>query len=475
MKTKRIAIAATAVALLGSQLGATSVFAAPYDIEYTGGNLLSASNVQINPTLIDSLTKLMQVRENVEVTTSNSSAINTGYLLDYKAGSGSSRCKEVKYVTVSNANPITASDGVSYTLVQDKYAVTVDFHNVSLGNADDGVTYAVGIAPGTSILYSGYQIYQDSSCRSTVSGINALNTRLNENPSKVFVDMIIKVYNKTNLNSPLILNDLYFGLTDIDRAQSYKILNEGNMLEPERMYARSAEDLQGGSDTFQNMYVSEGKYIYSEYIHNGSTGSLDTNEISNVYTKINTTTQSEGLNIVLGFATGAYNGIEYSVAPASIPETAQITYRSDENGTITGRTTEEVNVDEHPSGSSSRPITDYEFSHWIANKNVTLTNGTTIIAGNPITNAQVSAIVVQEDLILTAVHKAITPSEDEEEPNDDESEEADESVPVVPNTGKNTGNIGATITTLSIFGIILGALFIKFLPRLTHKKVNFDK
>ena len=478
MKKAKMATAATIVAMLGAQLGSASVFASPYNIEYTGGALLGESNVQINPTLINSLSPLMQ-SGSVEVTTSSSSEIKTGYL---QTGGRLNRCNEVKYVTISNSDPIASSDRVSYTLTQGNYAVTVDFNSVSLDNANDGVTYSVGIASGTNILYSGYQIYTDSSCRTAASGISSLNMTMNNNPSKVFVDMTIKVFNKTNMNSPLILNDLYFGLTDIDRAQSYKILNEGNMLEQERMFARSASDLQASNDTFRNMYVAEGKYIYSEYIHNGSTGALDTNEISNVYTKINNNTQQDGLNIVLGFATGAYNGIEYFAAPESVPEVVRITYASDEHGIITGRTDEDVAINGHPSGSTSRPAENYEFSHWVANKRVTLTNGTTISAGSPITSAQVPTIVAQERITLTAVHKAVTPSGDDEPSEDEPSEDepADESsdgkaVPVVPDTGMNTGNTNAAIAIVSITGIVLGAIAIKLLPRLNHKKVDFTK
>lgn len=474
MNTKRIAILATAVTLIGTQLGATHVFADnSYGMDYTGGELLSNSNVQIEPTLIESLAPLMNVNENVEVSTSSSSAIQTGYLQDYRVGTGAIQCREVKYVTIGKESPITLSDGVSYTLTQGKYAVTVDFKNVEADTEDDSATYAVGIAPGTSILFTGYRIYQDNRCRTAVSGISSLSTRTGTD-SKVFVDMIIKVHDKTHLDRPLKLDNLYFGLTDIDRAQSYKILNTNNMLEPSIMYARSAEELQGYDGLYYNMYVADGKYIYSEY---DSSGSLDTNEVSNVYTAINRNTQEEGLNIVLGFATGAYNGIEYFAAPESIPVTAQVTYESDSNGVLNGRDIENVVIESNPSGSSTQPNTGYELDYWTANKNVTLMDGRTITAGSRITSSEVMSIVVREDIVLTAIHKTVAPSGDDKEPSGDESSDgaSDESVPAVPNTGGNTGSISASIATISIIGVFLGTLIIKLLFLFSHKKIDFRK
>lgn len=405
MKNHKTMLKVVGAALIGTLSVAPNTFADnPYGIEYTGGVALGEANVQIDSELIENFTPLMRTDGGVTVTTSNSNQFQTGYLF---AGSGGNQCREVKYVTVSNDNLIDTSDGITYNLTQGQYTVSVDFKNVVLENVDNGKTLAVGIGTDTSILYTGYQIYEDANCSRAKSGISALGQGTDE---RAFVDMIIKVKNAANPETTLLFDNLYFTLTDIDMAQSYKIMNTGNLLEKSRMYALNATGLQSQtSGSLRNMYVADGNYIYSEYTNGGRMNTLNLYDTANVYTAINRDTQEEGLNIVLGFATGAYNGIEYHTSESNTPE--------------------EPNTPDEPGGDD-------------------------------------------------------TPNDDEGEVgdnndggSDDSKQEADEdgSVPVVPNTGINTGNTSATIATISFIGILLGALIIKLFPRFTHRKVDFKK
>ena len=455
----------TASAVLLTSLFSANVFATnPYGIEYTGGEILGAENVQINANLVENLTPLIKTGEDTEVVAFDSDRIEEGYLL---AGSGGNRCQAVKYVTVSNETPATMDDEIGFQLTQGQALLTVIIKNIVLESVSNEKVYAVGIGEDENNLYVGYRIYEDSSCETVNSDINYLGQNSSE---RIFVDMLLDVVENSNVNprvkSARTIDNLYFALTDIDRAQSYKILNEGNELTKSRMYALSAEGLQSqrGND-LRNMYVEDGNYIYSEYNSDGSgLSSLNLLDTANIYTKIGSKAQEDGLNVVLGFVTHAYNGFEFYTSPDS-DEFAQITYDSDEYGTITGEESEDIEVGESPNGSSSKANTGYVFAYWVADVDVELKDGTTIAAGDPITDDQVKDIVVTENISLTAVHTLAEPSDDDD----------DDDTPVVPNTGASTGSTNATIVTVSVIGILLGALFIRLLPLLTHKKLDFNK
>ena len=129
-------------------------------------------------------------------------------------------------------------------------------------------------------------------------------------------------------------------------------------------------------------------------------------------------------------------------------------------GDVTGIPSEKVNEGENPSGSEAEADDGYTVSHWTTDQDVTLEDGKTIIkAGETISDEQIKQVVVDKDM------RFIVHFEKKETPN----------TPNTPNTGAMSGSVdAATIATASVFGIILIALAIKALPRLTHKKVNFD-
>lgn len=79
-------------------------------------------------------------------------------------------------------------------------------------------------------------------------------------------------------------------------------------------------------------------------------------------------------------------------------------YTSDNLGQITGKTSESLFETEVTTGSTQVPNLHCAFSNWTCNKDVTLTNGTTIAAGEPLTDEQIKSIVVNNDITLTAHH-----------------------------------------------------------------------
>ena len=126
-------------------------------------------------------------------------------------------------------------------------------------------------------------------------------------------------------------------------------------------------------------------------------------------------------------------------------------------GDVTSITSEKVNEGEKPSGSEAEAEDGYTVSHWTTDQDVTLEDGKTIIkAGETISDEQIKQVVVDKDMrFIVHFKKKDTPN--------------------TPNTGAMTGSVdAATIATASVFGIVLIALAIKALPRLAHKKVNFD-
>lgn len=278
-----------------------------YDIEYSGGEPLGAQNVQIDPNLVDGLVSLMPV-ENITVEPSSSTRIQHGYIED--AGS----CYPFNYVAVSNDALITQQDNISFTLMSDKYVSEVDVKNIVLDNMPDGKAVAVGMTTTQSYLWAGHPIYSDAECQDSLSTVAAM---LPEQDERVFSELNIKVYKKNNLMTPFVVDGLYFGITDIDAAQSFKILNNRDILVKGNMYSLNAEGLQmqGAENVARNMYVEGGRYIYSENIVNGEYEPLRLPNTANLYVGLDATVQEEGLDIVFGFAMAAASGIEYYAPP----------------------------------------------------------------------------------------------------------------------------------------------------------------
>lgn len=88
--------------------------------------------------------------------------------------------------------------------------------------------------------------------------------------------------------------------------------------------------------------------------------------------------------------------------------TYTVNYESDSNGTITGITTEEVNYNNNPSGSEETPSEGYHFTSWVADKQLTLNDGTTIQKGDILTPSNIVNAIIVEDVTFTALHEINT-------------------------------------------------------------------
>ena len=458
MKTKRL-LSAASIALLGMPLFSTNVFAAnPYGITYSDGTELNESTVTIDPELIEGLSPLIQT-VNTDENFSNAfygSKWQTAYMKD------SGVCFEMRYLLMTSAG-FDGSDGrTGITFTNGQYTIDARINKIVTENVDDTKGKIIAGAPiNNGFIYAGNVPFTSlAECEKESGGekVADIQSLDRETLSRAFVDMTVSLY-KNKDNSKVIANGLYFGITDIDAAQSFKIMNQGNFFEKSNMFAKSVADLQNENDNgLKNMYSPTGSYIYSEYNKDGAVSSSNK---ANVYVSVKKETQEEGLNVVFGYGSTAGSTVEYYA------KQYLVTYASDENGKIAPNDGEKVIAGENPSVNVEvTPNEGYEFIHWITDVDVTLNDGTTIKAGEPITTEQARQVVVDQDLEFTAINETLEPEEEDEEEG---------GVIAVPDTGASTKDINAILIPASIFGILVGALIIRALPRLLHKKVNFNK
>ena len=384
-------------------LSSANVFAAnPYNIDYTGGAELGASNVIINKPLIDGLTPLIKDSDGSNLSFSTSGKWNEGYV-----SWGDNLCDKIRYITISDGENIGENDNISYTITGNKYASSISIKSAITEDLtsllEGGNKMAVGVNEANGWLFVGFGIYTEKNtegqCVTDSAVENIIPLRVN-NGGKIFVKANIKI-NEKNSTTQFTSDELYFGITDIDQAQSYKILNSGSKLSSNNMYAVSANSLQPTADTsgseFKNMFVGNNNYIYSEY--DASKDPSISNANSNIFVKIDTDTQEEGLDMVYGFARSAGSGINYYA------KQYVVNYKSDDNGKITGIKNENVISGLNPLGSTETPNDGYTFEYWTANVDVTLKDGTTIAAGKKLTSEQIKNVVVHSDITFTAINK----------------------------------------------------------------------
>ena len=147
-------------------------------------------------------------------------------------------------------------------------------------------------------------------------------------------------------------------------------------------------------DSFLDKTTTSGlKYDESSNTFIGTEGSEDT---QNVFTKFNGKgTLTYGIRVPLyGFAFNPSLAVPYYT----------VDYKSI-NGTITSDKNEDVFDNQNPVTSVvNRPNKNYKFEKFICNKDITLTDGTTIHAGDKITEDQIKKINVTEDITITAVN-----------------------------------------------------------------------
>ena len=542
IKTHKRKIVAFLLATTSIVLGPANVFANNHGITYnkTNAQELGISNVQEDTTLIDSLTPLIQSSQDaVSTEFAKPNSWQSGFIKD-SVGIVKG-CLPAKYFKVSSNNAVGANNDYSFTISNNDYRAEVSFNDVSIepSAAFGNKSASVAIIPGMSWLYSGWLIYSDADCTVLDESV----ARISSDDTRLFANLHMKMYRR-NSTTPLVSNKLYFGLYDIDAAQSYKILNADSTFSKNNMYTKSIADLQESGNPLKNWFVPAatdgGPYIFSEYNPN-ATGSdkktVSSANAANIFVKLGEQTQSNGLDIVLGFANDAASGISYYA------KQYKVNYQSDENGkidSVNGITTEQVISGENPSGSIQAPNEGYVFTRWTADTNVTLKNGTTITKGNPITGDEIKQVVVNSDITFTAYHAKVFNVEYVSDENGtitgiiDETVEANNNpsgtdhiskngyilshwvadvdvlledgttikagdpitseqikqvkvrqnivftaihIPkvAIPETGDFTKDTDAAqIATISVFGIMICGLAIKFLPRILRKKVNFD-
>lgn len=427
-----------------------NVFAENYGIQYSGGQQLSESNITIDPDLIDGLTPLFKSVISSETTYSNSNKWENGYMLI----TTSNVCKPMKYFRLSGTKTVSSADNLKMTLSNENYSVDISFEEASVeGYVDDGKDFAV--AMDGNWIDGMTNVYLDETCETPATDIK---TSGYSQGSKIFIKTNITLRAKGYI-SPFISDEMFLGIIDIDAAQSYKVLNPTNLMVKGNTFARNLDDLHGDNpeSPLKNMYVGSGNYIYSQFDLEVSPHAIGSSNKSNIYIQLDRETQEDGVDFVFGFANGAGSRIDYYV------QEYLITYESDEGGTITDLTDQVIISGDNPSGTEVETKDGYTFKYWVADKDVTLVDGTTIEAGEPLTMDQIEAVIVHQDIIFTAIHGG------------EEKEEEKESDVAVPNTGVSTGNIElATIASTSVIGVLTLALFIRALPRLTHKSIKFD-
>lgn len=436
MKKHKI-LAASALSIASAILPAMGAFAVEnYGIVYSGGEPLSASNVKIDPDLLDSLTPLVTYT-GLTAKASSSNKWQDGYLKDGET------CKKFRYFKISNSNIVTQNSGLSISFSNEEYTEDVKILNASLENyVDDGKSHAFGFFPENvnGYLYGMVNVFSEETCTTAVEDVKG------PGDTKLFIKMNVKL-RKNGSTDTVKSNNMYFGVRDIDAAQSFKILTAGNEYAANKMIARSAEDLQGpNADDPKNMFVTSGNYIYSEK----AATNLGTPNVSNIYIQLNDAAQTDGVDIVFGYAGWAASPMEFLALQY------EVTYESDAKGDITGIKEEDVLSGNNPTGSTEAPKEGYALVHWVADSDVTLDDGTTIKTGDPISSEQIKKVVVDHDITFIAIHE-------------------DESTVGVPNTGSFTGVINtAAAVSVSLIGVLSIALAIRFLPRLAHKKIKFD-
>lgn len=413
MKNKKAKLMSLGLAAVGLFSGGQNVFASGnYGITYSGGaELQTAVNSALD---LSDLKKLIYASKD-ELQVRVSGDWQTGWR---KASSGTDsadnpiyHCVPVHYLKVTGDT--TYSDtyideiqlntsGKSTTY--GKYIERVGIEEIKLDGftLDSGKSVAVVAESQSAGIATFGPIYTDSTCTAEQSDIFKVTTKMLEEDGftgKVFVKTKINLYqnNSGQIGRTFSSDKLYLGLNDIDRAQSYKIENESSKLTAnENMFSPDLSKLQPTTENKKNKFVSGGNYIYSDY-----PPAFNTNE-SVIYVKIAEADQQAGLEVVFGF------GADAGSTTMFYGKMYKVTYKSDSYGEITGINNEDMLSGENPSGTSEEAASHYEYDYWVADKNVTLEDGTEITKGTHMTSEQIKKVVVHEDLEFTVYHKTYT-------------------------------------------------------------------
>ena len=445
-KNKFTALASTL--LLSTALCSTNVFADnPYGIDYSRGEPLNATNVTINPNLITGLTPIINSSAGTFVEMQG--RWESGYLRDH----ANNTCHPVSYIMVTD----TTRPSSFITVQQDNYMYDIEIMRIyledsAISSSNPNEWYSVAFSK-PSAFNVGDVLYSDAACTTLISGSKALSA---QNADKIFLELGVRVRNALTLET-IYSDQMYLGITDIDSGQSFKIENTDNRFTKENMFAMSAGALQPTSGTDMNMFNPGDHYIYSQGYFAITSG-------ANIYTKLTEDGQHH-LDLIFGFNGPAASGIHYYAKQYTV------TYMSDENGQITGITTEPVISNNNPTGTFELPDDNFFTTHWIADVTVNLDDGRTIEAGKPLTAEQIKRVIVHQDITFTVFHDTGTaPNTPTTPPTTD--------IPKVPNTSTGLGieKISVIAVTLGIAVIaIVSAVVVKLYPWIFRKRVSFKK
>ena len=414
MKYRKTKLMSLGLAVVGSMAlaGGQNVFADnSYNIVYEGGEDLSRE-VQNGESLSD-LQPLIHASQDELRVRVNGTAWNTGGWTT-SVINGTQQCIGVDYLTVTGNAEFrdTYIDEIQInssgsTVLNGKYIERVGIERVELDNmpALEGKSVAVIAQPRSAGIMLG-AIYTDGTCTTKRSDIFD-PTGLEDTPEKgkVFVQTKIQLFEnkngKVDTDRVFSSDELYFGFTDIDRAQSFKILNTNSTLIKDRMFSPDLNNLQPDSDKYSglNKFKLIGNYIYSEY----PPFNIDGN--SRIFVKIDPQDQRTGLQVVFGFGANAGTPTMF------YGKAYKVTYKSDPHGAITGIKNEDVLSGENPSGTTEDASEHYETEYWIADKDVNVKEGDevkTIPKGEHIKYDQIKNVIVDQDIEFTVYHKTYT-------------------------------------------------------------------
>ncbi|MBR2544179.1 hypothetical protein IKF04_02670 [Candidatus Saccharibacteria bacterium] len=408
MKYRKTKLMSLGLAVVGSMAlaGGQNVFADnSYNIVYEGGEDLSRV-VKDGASLSDLQPLIHASQDELRVKVSGKDWKTDGWTTSVI--NGNQQCIGVDYLKVTGNAEFSNTyideiqiNSSGSTVLNGKYIERVGIERVELDNmpALEGKSVAVIAQPRSAGIMLG-PIYTDGTCTTKRSDIFD-PTGLEDTPGKgkVFIETKIQLYEnkdgKVDTDRVFSSDKLYFGFTDIDRAQSFRILNENSVLTGDNMFSPDLNNLQPDSDKYSslNKFKLIGNYIYSEY----PPFNIDGN--SRIFVKIDPQDQRTGLRVVFGFGANAGTPTMF------YGKAYKVTYKSDPYGAITGIKNEDVLSGENPSGTTEDASEHYETEYWIADKKVKLKDGTEIEQGKYLTTEQIKNVVVDQDIEFTVYHK----------------------------------------------------------------------
>lgn len=451
MKKRSLKALALTLPVLGSTIASPAVFAENYGISYTADGVELTSVVKQEPALVESLTEIIP---RVTKTTFIGDDWETAYY-STKSG-GEDVCLKTKYILVGNGEHTFPGEGLGFISAPEGtgYSLVVNFNKITASDFENDEEVIVSVIENTSSVHVGETIYSDSNCT------NELKSQIALGDHRVFLEMNAKLFkNSKNSHRQVASDGVYFGINDIDAAQSYKILNDESKFVANQMITASKENLKDGyvevsaenPTALENKFVSDGNYIYSQYaLGNTQKHIQNTKADALMLSPVAKETLESGMDFTFGFVKSAYSGIQFYAHQLNV------VYESDENGKISGITSEKVISGDTVSGSETEPNKGYELSYWVADKDVTLEDGTIIKKGEPISDEKIKEVVVSSDITFTAIH---------------------EKGVKVPDTGSYLIEVsqGAATVQLSAAVLSVAAIMAFCIARFKHKKVDFKK